>query len=125
MKRSHLLLAVIALSASGCVFDARADLAVLEARFDEANRKVLAAYLQQAEKAEAKGQDGDAIRRECEDQFWSAATSYRAGMADMRSVEARIDIAHTVQRILNYLPQCWRCRAERDGDFWVIKCRES
>ena len=122
MKRSRLfLLAVIVLLAPGCaVFDiegaqrkvdqARADLAVQQARVEEANRNMLAVYLRQAEEAEAKGQDGNAIRQKCEDTFKLLADRYRAGTADirMRNMEARIGIDMDYNRLLSYIPRCWR-----------------
>ena len=74
----------------------------------ESLRKVLSVYRSEAEAAEAKGQDGDAIRRECENHFEAAATCYRAERGYIYNREARKAIAQIEGGILNYIPECWR-----------------
>ena len=119
MKRSRLWLVVAVLVAIGSVLadryiergqamleESRFRFAVGGAKFEAKLREMASTFRRRAEEAEAKGQDGNAIRRECEVAFKAVAAYYKAETADIQNREARI--ALTEQRILSLTPECWR-----------------
>ena len=82
--------------------------ALSEVSFAEQNNQLLAIYRRQVEKAEAQGQDGHAIRQECEDRFKSIAVDYRANFDGLQGLEAQAVVAEKERAILSNIPECWR-----------------
>ena len=83
-------------------------LTLRDRRLTDINNKMLAIFRHRAKGVEAKGQDGDAIRRECEDNFKAAADEYRANTNSLRGAKARVAVAQKEREILDYIPECWR-----------------
>ena len=102
--RSHLLLVVAALLASGCALQPR-QYQEPPGRLEEASRKLLSNYREQVAEAEAEGKDGVFYRRLYESTFKAIAARYRASNGHTYIPQI---VARTEREILSYIPDCWR-----------------